>query len=77
MKLTFDVPEEMAEKIGEEIKAALEEYKKKQGWPQEGDRFFHLRGDGTVLTDRYNESVYSQILRFGNCFKTFDFSFDK
>ena len=71
MKLTFDVPEGMAEKIAEDIKVALEEYKKKQIWPQEGDKYYHLGYDGNVTWDRYNDDfVDKNRFRLGNMFKT-------
>ena len=70
MKLTFDVPEELAEKIGEEIKAALDEYKKKQVWPQIGDAYYHICSDGNVCINCYSSLSDKDRVIFGNCFRT-------
>lgn len=73
MKLTFDVPEEMAEKIAEDIKTALDEYKKKQAWPQKGDRYYFITGDGNIMSDCYDDHR-TDIARLDldNCFKTIE-----
>lgn len=72
MKLTFDVPEELAEKIGEEIKAALDEYKKSKPFPQAGDKFFFICANGVIGNDtfaRYPARDFG-MYNFGNCFRT-------
>ena len=71
MKLTFDVPEEMAEKIAENIKVALEEHKQKQVWPQKGDKYWYIRYDNTIghtVWDNMTEEF--QMLEIGNTFRT-------
>lgn len=71
MKLTFDVPEEMAEKIAENIKVALDEYKKKQVWPQEDDPYYYITDDGDILYGIYDGTLPDKDrLQFGNIFKT-------
>lgn len=71
MKLTFDVPEEMAEKIGEEIKAALEKYKEKQSWPQMGDKYWYIKFNNTIgCTEWDNMTEEFQMLEIGNVFRT-------
>lgn len=72
MKLTFDVPEGLAKKIGEEIKAALEEYKKKQVWPQDGDEYYCIQGSGKIVSSIFHHySEYDvQALNLDNCFRT-------
>ena len=71
MKLTFDVPEEMAEKIAEDIKVTLEEYKEKQIWPQEGDDYYCIFSEGRIACDRYDGiTIDKDRLQFGNIFKT-------
>jgi hypothetical protein len=72
MKLTFDVPEGLAEKIGEEIKAALEEYRKKQVWPQTGDTYYCVYGDGDIGFSTFDDMYETDCDRrsFGNVFKT-------
>lgn len=71
MKLTFDVPEGLVEKISEEIKMALNEYRKKQTLPQKGDKYYFLRSDGDITYDRYDDvSVDKDRFRLGNMFKT-------
>lgn len=71
MKLTFDVPEEMAAKIAKDIKVALEEHKKKQTWPQEGDEYYYFRSDGDIDCDRYDDApVDKDRFRLSNMFKT-------
>lgn len=71
MKLTFDVPEEMAEKIARDIKAALEEHKKKQIWPQKDDPYYYIDTKGSVDIEFYVDDVYDNgRLNLGNCFKT-------
>ena len=72
MKLTFDVPEELAKKIGEEIKAALDEYRKKQVWPQDGDEYYCIQGSGKIASSIFHHySEYDvQALNLGNCFRT-------
>ena len=71
MKLTFDVPKELAEKIGKEIKTALDEYKKSKPFPQAGDEYYFLDGAGYVQSDHYigNYIDYARI-NIGNIFKT-------
>ena len=71
MKLTFDVPEEMAEKIAEDIKVALDEYKKSKPFPQAGDNFFFICANGLIGNDtfaRYPARDFG-MYNFGNCFK--------
>lgn len=71
MKLTFDVPEEMAEKIAEDIKAALDEYKMKQIWPQKGDGYYFIWPDGSIVYDRYDDTrTDKERFEFGYVFKT-------
>lgn len=71
MELKFDVPEEIAEKIAEDIKAALEEYKKKQTWPQEGDDYYFIFSDGQITCNRYDDFPTDRNkLKIGNMFKT-------
>ena len=73
MKLTFDVPEGLVEKIGEEIKAALEEYKKKKIWPQNGDDYYYITGAGNIFADYYDDHETDITkLDLGNCFKTLE-----
>ena len=72
MKLTFDVPEGLVERISEEIKMALEEYRKKQVWPQENDKYYYVRSCGEIdCTTFDNTSTFDKGCRnFNNCFKT-------
>jgi hypothetical protein len=71
MKLTFDVPEGLAEKISEEIKAALDEYKKKQVWPQMGDKYCYIEGGMVYEGEEYDEDAYDDRMQaIGNMFKT-------
>ena len=71
MKLTFDVPEEMAEKIAEDIKAALDEHKKKQAWPQKGDKYWYIRYDNTIDCTVWDNMIEEfQMLEIGNAFRT-------
>ena len=71
MKLTFDVPEEMAEKIVEDIKATLDEYKKKQVWPQKGDKYWYIRYDNTIDCTIWDNMIEEfQMLEIGNAFRT-------
>ena len=66
MKLTFDVPEELAEKIAEDIKVALEEYKKKQ----EDDHYYYI-SDGNIEEEEFDDDEYDHRLQsIGNMFKT-------
>lgn len=71
MILTFDVPDDMVEKIVEDIETAVEEYKKKQIWPQKGDKYWYIRYDNTVdrtVWDNMTEEF--QMLEIGNAFRT-------
>lgn len=72
MKLTFDVPEEMAEKIGEEINAALKEYRKKEVWPQDDDKYWYVSSYGTIEFTTFSDlnTFDKGCLSYGNCFKT-------
>lgn len=73
MKLTFDVPEELAEKIAENIKAAIEEHKKDQMWPQKGDYYYYIGSNSFIYQDAYDNdcNAYDKgRLNLGNCFKT-------
>jgi len=72
MKLTFDVPEELAEKITEDIKVAIEEHKKDQVWPQKGDYYYYISCKGNIYHDTYLGDDYGDKgrLNLGNCFKT-------
>lgn len=71
MKLTFDVPEEMAEKIGEEIKAALDAYKKKQIWPRNNDTYYFVSGCGEIDGTSFTATAFDKgCLSYGNMFKT-------
>lgn len=71
MKLTFDVPEEMAEKIAEDIKTALDEYKKKQVWPQRGDKYWYIRFNNTIGHTVWDNMIEEfQMLEIGNAFRT-------
>lgn len=71
MKLTFDVPVEMAGKIAENIKAVLNKYKKKQVCPQKGDKYWYIRFNNTIdhtVWDNMTEEF--QMLEIGNVFRT-------
>lgn len=71
MKLTFDVPEGMAKKIAEDVKVALEEYKKKQAWPKMGDKYWYIKFNNTIgctVWDNLTEEF--QMLEIGNVFRT-------
>lgn len=71
MKLTFDVPEEMAEKIVEDIKVALEEYKKKQIWPRHDDTYYYVSACGETSGTLFINTAFDKgCLSYGNCFKT-------
>lgn len=73
MKLTFDVPEELAEKIAEDIKVAIEEHKKDQMWPQKGDHYYYVSSNGFTYQDTYDDdyNAYDKgRLSLGNYFKT-------
>ena len=71
MKLTFDVPEGLAEKIAENIKVALEEKKKRQIWPQKGDDYYFIFSDGQIACNRYGDfPIDRNRLKIDNMFKT-------
>lgn len=71
MKLTFDVPEEMAEKIAEDIKTALDEYKKKQVWPRKDDTYYYVSACGETNGSPFIATTFDKgCLSYGNCFKT-------
>lgn len=73
MKLTFDVPEELAEKIAKDIKVAIEEHKKEQVWPQRGDGYYYITSQGNIFHDVFDniDNGYDKgRLNLGNFFKT-------
>ena len=72
MKLTFDVPDDIANGIETAVNTIVEEYKSILIWPSNGEDYYCINGDGTIHWNIYNDgSNYCKgALQLGNCFKT-------
>lgn len=68
MKLTFDVPDDIALGLKKVIDETIAELTK---WPQRGDGYYYIRGNGEILRTHYNDVIFDkERLEFGNMFKT-------
>lgn len=68
MKLTFDVPDDIALGLKRVVEETIAELTK---WPQRGDDYYYIRGNGEILRAYYNDALFDkERLEFGNMFKT-------
>lgn len=68
MKLTFDVPDDIALGLKKVIDETIAELTK---WPQRGDEYYYIKGNGEILRTHYNDVIFDkERLEFGNMFKT-------
>ena len=69
MKLTFDVPDDIALGLKAVVEETIAELTK---WPQKDDPYYFITSDGGVVYDVYDSDFSSDKdrLEFGNMFKT-------
>lgn len=68
MKLTFDVPDDMALGLKKVVEETIAELTK---WPQKNDQYWFLCADGLITSSRWCDDLIDQNhFAIGNCFKT-------
>jgi len=68
MKITFDVPDDIALGLKAVVEETIAELTK---WPQRGDEYYYIRGNSEILRTNYNDVLFDkERLEFGNMFKT-------
>lgn len=68
MKLTFDVPDDIALGLRKVVEETIAELTK---WPQKGDHYYYITSDGNILCDIYDDHPLDEDRReLGNMFKT-------
>lgn len=68
MKLTFDVPDDIVLGLKRVVEETIAELTK---WPQRGDEYYYIRGNGEILRVYYKDDLFDkERLEFGNMFKT-------
>lgn len=75
MKLEFDVPDKYGDAMQDCIQNIIDqvlEALQESEWPQTGDNYYYIAGNGEVFKSEFNsEFDYDcDSLEFGNCFKT-------
>lgn len=70
MKLTFDVPDDIALGLKTVVEETIAELTK---WPQKGDHYYYITSDGNILFGTYDDNSLDEDRReLGNMFKTIE-----